>query len=61
MEKAENKIVKGSWMEPQKSYLNNNKSSKFILTDSGHNVQIENPQLVCDQIKLLVSLTKLGK
>lgn len=55
MEKAENKLVKGSLIEPQKSYLNKNKNSKFIMTDSGHNVQIENPQLVCDQIKFLVS------
>ncbi|HLX54818.1 MAG TPA: hypothetical protein VKR58_12795 [Aquella sp.] len=48
-------MVKESWFQQQKSYLNKNPYSKIIRVDSGHFIQLEQPQLVCDQIRNLVN------
>jgi pimeloyl-ACP methyl ester carboxylesterase len=53
MENAD--MVKGSWFKQQKQYLNKNIHSKIITTNSGHLVQLEQPQFVCDQIQNLVN------
>ncbi|MBP9743247.1 MAG: alpha/beta hydrolase [Burkholderiales bacterium] len=47
-------LIKEPWLENQKQYLNKNPDSKIITVTSGHFVQLENPNLVCNQIKELV-------
>ncbi|MDQ5921113.1 MAG: hypothetical protein QG673_1169 [Pseudomonadota bacterium] len=46
--------IKGSWLQRQKPYLNQNPHSKRIIVDSGHFIQLEKPDFVCDQIKNLL-------
>lgn len=48
-------IIKGSWYRKQTAYLNNNPKSKIIKLNSGHFIQIEQPQAVCDQLKQIVN------
>lgn len=55
MESAD--IIKGKWLDQQKSYLNLNPYSKVITVDSGHFIQLEQPKLVCDQIINLINVT----
>lgn len=52
-----NAPIKGNWYEQQKQWLNSNIHSKIIKVNSGHFVQLENPKLICEQIKTLISLT----
>jgi pimeloyl-ACP methyl ester carboxylesterase len=52
MESAD--AIKGSWLQKQKPYLNQNPRSKNIIVDSGHFIQLEKPDLVCKQIKDLL-------
>ena len=47
-------LIKESWLENQKQYLNENSYSKVITVNSGHFVQLENPDLVCNQIRELI-------
>lgn len=44
-------VIKGAWLEKQKAYLNNNPKSKIIKLNSGHFIQLDQPQAVCDQLK----------
>lgn len=48
-------IIKGKWLQQQKSYLNNNTKSKVITVNSGHFIQLDSPNLVCNQIKELAN------
>ncbi|MBX9598250.1 MAG: alpha/beta hydrolase [Burkholderiales bacterium] len=47
-------LIKEPWLENQKAYLNKNQLSQIITTNSGHFIQLDNPKLVCEQIKKLV-------
>jgi len=47
--------IKGSWLEKQKPYLNKNPRSKNIIIDSGHFIQLEKPDQVCNQISGLIN------
>ena len=39
------------WFEQQKQWLNHNWQSKIFQVNTGHFIQLENPDAVCDQIK----------
>jgi pimeloyl-ACP methyl ester carboxylesterase len=48
-------VIKGAWFEKQKAYLNSNSKSKIIQIESGHFIQLEQPQVVCDQLKQILN------
>lgn len=52
----ENKVkpIKEDWYSSQKQWLNNNAMSKIFIENSGHFIQLENPDVVCNQIKDLL-------
>ena len=43
------------WYESQKQWLNKNPKSVIMQVRSGHFVQLENPQVVCNELKNIVS------
>lgn len=47
--------LKENWYKNQKQWLNKNKQSQIYSVSSSHFIQIEQPQLVCDKIKDLLS------
>jgi hypothetical protein len=53
MEKA--KPLKEDWYSSQKQWLNNNPNSKIVKVTSNHFIQLERPQLICEQIKKLIT------
>ena len=53
----EHKSIKtGDWYEKQRQWLNSNLNSKIIKVQSSHFIHWEHPELVCEQIKVLVDL-----
>lgn len=53
--------LKEDWYTSQKQWLNKNPSSKIIRVTSGHYVQLNKPQKVCDELKGLLNLIRLQK
>lgn len=45
------KPLKEDWYTSQKQWLNTNPQSRIITETSGHFIQLEQPQAVCDQLK----------
>lgn len=45
--------IKGDWMMQQKQWLNKNPKSKIFQLKSGHFIQIDQPDIICDQITML--------
>ncbi|MCL5260597.1 MAG: alpha/beta hydrolase [Gammaproteobacteria bacterium] len=53
----EHKLTKtGDWYEKQRQWINSNPNSKIIKVPGGHFIHREHPELVCEQIKVLVAL-----
>ena len=48
--------IQGGWYKQQACWLNKNPHSKIIQVKSGHFIQLQHPELVCDQLKKLVIL-----
>lgn len=48
--------IKEDWYNSQKQWLNNNPHSKIFQVQSGHFIQIEQPQLICNELQQLVNL-----
>ena len=48
-------LITEPWLEKQRYYLNKTPHSKVITVNSGHFIQLEQPDLVCQQIKVLVN------
>jgi pimeloyl-ACP methyl ester carboxylesterase len=55
-EMEKNAPIKGDWYEQQQQWLNKNPESKIIKVEGGHFIQLEHPEVVCEQIKALVDL-----
>jgi len=53
-----NAPIKGDWEQQQIQWLNRNSNSQLVKIDSGHFIQLEHPELVCEQIKTLVDLSQ---
>lgn len=51
-----NAPVEGDWYLQQKEWLNENTDSKIIRVQSSHFIQLDQPKVVCEQIKVLVDL-----
>ena len=49
------KPIKEDWYASQKQWLNNNPDSKIFQVKSGHFIQVDRPNVVCNQIQKLVS------
>ena len=47
--------IKTDWFITQKQWLNKNPASKIIQVSSSHFIQIDQPKIICDQLKLLIS------
>jgi pimeloyl-ACP methyl ester carboxylesterase len=47
------KPLKEDWYRSQKQWLNANTQSKIITVDSSHFIQLDQPQIVCEQLQLL--------
>ncbi|MDD3266599.1 MAG: alpha/beta hydrolase [Burkholderiales bacterium] len=47
------KPLKEDWYTSQKQWLNDNPRSKIIAVNSSHFIQIDQPLVVCEQLKLL--------
>lgn len=45
------KPIEGDWFNSQKQWLNKNPDSKIFQVKSGHFIQIDRPNIVCDQLK----------
>lgn len=43
------------WYESQKQWLNDNSSSKALRVSSGHFIQLEEPQIICNEITEIVN------
>ena len=52
--------IKGNWYRLQKQWLNQNPNSTILRAQGGHFIQIEHPNLVCDQINELVKEAAQG-
>jgi pimeloyl-ACP methyl ester carboxylesterase len=48
------KPLKEDWYTSQKQWLNANHQSKIITVDSSHFIQLDQPQIVCEQLKVLI-------
>jgi len=48
--------IQGDWIKQQQQWLNKNPHSKIIQIKSGHFIQLQHPELVCDQLQQLVRL-----
>ena len=46
--------IKGNWHSLQKQWLNQNPQSTILGAQGGHFIQIEHPNLVCDQVNELI-------
>lgn len=57
-EVEKNSPIKGDWAKQQKQWLNKNPDSKVIDVEGGHFIQIEHPEVVCEQLKTLVDLSQ---
>lgn len=49
------KPLEEDWYLGQKQWLNSNPQSKIITVKSSHFIQLEQPQVVCDQLKQIVN------
>ena len=52
--------IKGNWYRLQKQWLNQNPNSTILRAQGGHFIQIEHPNLVCNQINELVKEAAQG-
>lgn len=46
--------ITGDWFTQQKQWLNHNPLSKIMSVNSGHFIQMDQPAVVCEQLKKLV-------
>jgi hypothetical protein len=53
MEKS--KPLMEDWLISQKQWLNKNRYSKIITVNSGYFIMLEQPQIVCQQIKMIIN------
>lgn len=51
-----NAPIKGDWYQLQQQWLNNNPNSKIIKVNSGHFIQENRPEVICEQIRALAVL-----
>ncbi len=49
------KPLQEDWYGSQQQWLNKNSKSKIMTVNSGHFIQLEQPEAVCAQIKTLSS------
>ena len=51
-----NAPIKGSWYALQQQWLNQNPNSSIFRVQSGHFIQLERPNLICEQLNKLVEI-----
>ena len=55
------KPIIGDWYSQQKQWLNKNPNSKIFQVKSGHFIQIDRPNIVCQQLNHLVNIAEKQK
>ena len=51
-----NAPIKGDWYALQQQWLNQNPNSVIFPVQSGHFIQLERPETICEQLKKLVEI-----
>jgi hypothetical protein len=47
-------VMKYGWFKEQQAYLNENPKSRALMIDANHTIWGTKPNIVCDQLKMLV-------
>ena len=51
----DNPYTQDDWFDGQKKWLNDNSKSRIFQVDSGHFIQLDMPEIICNQIRDLTA------